>query len=322
MTILITSDLHLSDNSRDAYRFEFLKWLVSYTKKDKSIDHLILLGDMTEEKDKHSARLTNEIFHYITIMSKLCPVYILMGNHDYLVYDNPFFEFLGGINNVTWIGKPTIKKIDNSHIVFLPHTRQWEHDWKNLFQQKHDMIMTHGTFEGAMDNGHQLKGIPLSVFPKGSKIISGDIHTPQTIGPLTYVGAPYTIKYGDDYNGRVLLKDGSKITSLPYDGPQKRLFEIFDTKELKKLDVRKGDLIKLRINLKSNQYDQWPHIRQTIHDWADKNGYDLTLAPVMERKPRKYKSVDVKSDEQLIRSFAKRTDMSKSVLASGLEFLE
>jgi len=318
MTTLITGDLHLSENPRDSYRFRFLDWLVE-TVRNRSIDAVIILGDLTDEKDRHSAWLVNEICRYIHKLAKYAHVWALKGNHDYLIADNPFFQFLGRIDNITWINEP-IKFHPGS--LFLPHTRQHERDWGGFLNLRYEMIFCHNTFQGAMDNGHELKGIPLSVFPKGSKIISGDIHTPQTIGPLTYVGAPYTIKFGDDYNGRVLLRDGSKITSLPYDGPQKRLFEISDTKGLKKLDVRKGDLIKLRINLKSDQYDDWPNIRQTIRDWADKNGYDLTLAPIMERKPREYRQIDIKSDEQLIRSFAKRTDISKLVLASGLDFLK
>jgi DNA repair exonuclease SbcCD nuclease subunit len=318
MTTLVTGDLHLSENPRDQYRFKFMDWLVQ-TVRDRPISTLIIVGDLTEEKDRHSAWLVNEICRYIHKLSKYAHVWVLKGNHDYLVSDNPFFQFLGRIENITWINEPT--KFPPGSL-FLPHTRQHEKDWAGWLDTGYEYIFCHNSFEGAMDNGHALKGIPLTVFPKGSKIISGDIHTPQTIGPLTYVGAPYSVKFGDSYAGRVLLRDGSKITSLPYDGPQKRLFEIYDTKELKNLDARKGDLIKLRINLKSDQYDDWPNIRQTIRDWAAEHGYDLTLAPVMERKPRTYKQIDIKSDEQLIRSFAKRTDMSKSVLASGLEFLE
>ncbi len=326
--ILLTGDLHLSENPREAYRFQFMEWLIAEVRRQSKIEYLIILGDLTDEKDRHAAALTNEICRYIHELSKMVTVIISKGNHDYLLADCPFFQFLSRIKNVHWVNDPRTMDLDGIGALFLPHTRQYERDWAGWLNQRHDIIFAHNTFAGAMDNGHELKGIPLSVFPKNARVISGDIHTPQTIalgtgGSLIYVGAPYTIKFGDSHDGRVLLLNTNmSMKSIPYHGPQKRLFDIDTVGQLKKLEITKGDLVKIRIALKSDQYDEWPKMRETIRDWAAERGVALTLSPIMERKPRTYVKTDTKSDEQLVRTFAKRTDMSKSILGTGLEFLK
>ena len=55
MLTLLTSDLHLTDRPNDAYRWDFLsKWLWGIR-----FDSLVILGDLTEEKDCHSSVLVN-----------------------------------------------------------------------------------------------------------------------------------------------------------------------------------------------------------------------------------------------------------------------
>ncbi len=49
MKILFISDLHLTDAPLDAYRFEFLSWLLQKLKELKP-DYLFILGDVTHEK--------------------------------------------------------------------------------------------------------------------------------------------------------------------------------------------------------------------------------------------------------------------------------
>lgn len=324
MSILVTGDIHLSENPRDAYRFKFLDWLLEQVKK-RNVDHLIILGDITDNKDRHDAWLTNEIAHYIHSLAKIVPVTILTGNHDYLIADLPFFEFLGRIDNVLWITKP--REAGRGDCLFLPHTRNYKKDWPNWLEYKtHDWIFTHQTFQGANVGSRTLDGIPLSVFPKGSRVISGDIHVPQTIGPVTYVGAPYHVNFGDDYEGRVLLIDGDKLTSIKYNGPQKRLVEIQHGYDISRDEqaLNKGDIIKVRVKLASDEYDRWATIRSEIKEWADKQGYILeTIQPIVDRAaPKSYKKIDAVSDTELVKTYAKRANLSKQTLSTGLKILE
>jgi hypothetical protein len=52
---------------------------------------------------------------------------ILQGNHDYTNQDNPFFEFLNRMENVSWISTPTTEGANESSMPKLGHQR---HDLK------------------------------------------------------------------------------------------------------------------------------------------------------------------------------------------------
>jgi calcineurin-like phosphoesterase family protein len=220
MRELITADLHLSDNPRDEYRFRFVEQRLPKLLKHYAVDTLYILGDLTEQKDYHSARLVNRIMDALVAAAEHAEVVWLRGNHDYSAdMDNPFFGFVGYVPNLHYIGQPTRRGTD----LLLPHTRDPQSAWRGLDLAGVQMILAHATFAGAIGaNGMPLPGIdPPS---PTIRIISGDVHTPQTHANITYVGSPYSIDFSDEFQPRVLLREaGNKITSLRIKGPQKRV---------------------------------------------------------------------------------------------------
>jgi hypothetical protein len=105
---------------------------------------------------------------------------------------------LSEIANIRYIAEP----IKSEGLLWLPHTRDWQQDWRSIDMRGARRILTHNTFAGAVGaNGVELGGIPLDALPN-VPIISGDIHSPQRNGRLTYVGAPYTVDFGDEYEPR------------------------------------------------------------------------------------------------------------------------
>jgi 3',5'-cyclic AMP phosphodiesterase CpdA len=217
MKVLITSDLQFSDNPRDAYRFGIRDQITDLI-KHHNVDWLYILGDLTEAKDQHPASLVNKITSIIRTWSRHTKVLILQGNHDYLDIAHPFFEFLKNFDGVKWVAAPTTF----NGAIFLPHTRHYARDWNDL--DLYGQVYAHNIFEGTKaGNGHVLDGIPLTEFQPNTRIVSGDVHEPQSFGCVTYVGSPYTCDHGDDYDPRVLLIEGDKMTSIPVSGPQKRL---------------------------------------------------------------------------------------------------
>ena len=328
MKTLITADLHLNDNPRDAYRHKFMRWFLDLAKKHK-VDRIIVAGDLCDEKDRHPAVLVNQVVDYFYQLAEVCPVTVLKGNHDYLDPEHAFYGFLRRIENVSWINNPTVEDVGNkSHDLFLLHTTNYKHDWKGLNFKTPSYIFCHQTFNGAaVGFGRHLDGIPLDIFPKNVRVISGDIHVPQQLGPVTYVGAPYTVDFGDQYQPRVLLIDGDKIKSIPVDGPQKRLVEAEAGKHIPEIntDLNKGDIIKFRIGVKN--VDQWPEIKAEIKAWCEKHGFiPHAIQPVLRRDETGIKSTKAKasnkSDEQILREYALRRDLDKNLLSTGLFLLD
>lgn len=329
MTTLVTADLHLSDNPRDAYRLAFMDRLPDML-EEHDATRLLVLGDLTEAKDGHKAWLVNEIVDRFAALAALVDVVILKGNHDYLREDVPFYRFLGHLSRVRWINVPTSLRLRGlGRCLFIPHTTNWPDD---LEAKDADWIFCHQTFDGA-DAGHgrSLPGISHEAFPRGSRVVAGDVHVPQKIGPVTYAGAPCLVDFGDDYDPRVLILDGNKMRSVPYEGPQKRLVSISsedveDHLESALPGLNAGDVVKVRVDATPDQMIDRAAVRRAVREWGDEVGVNIyatqIVAPRDSGSPENRKVRQQRSDEQLVRAYAKKMDAGSGVLKVGLKLVE
>lgn len=334
MTVLVTADLHLSANPRDVYRFKAMEYLAGLVEKHK-VETLLILGDLTEEKNYHSATLANDVVDLIFNLSCMCPVFILRGNHDYTDADCPYFFFVRHMDRVRWINKPTLSQISKEMAcLFLPHTTNYKKEWVGaVLGEQHwkdiNWVFAHNTFEGAStEHGHRLHGIPTTIFPADDvEVISGDIHTPQQIGCVTYVGSPYTVDFGDSFEPRVLLLTADKMKSIPMLGPQKRLVEL-DASTLQGWEcdhLFKDDIVKVRYALQEAERDHWPEIKDQIKSRLIANDcIPFLIQPVLEKSTQKKvltASHRSKSDEQVVKDFGKQFKVPEPTLETGLELM-
>lgn len=333
MAGLITADLHLNDNPRDSYRHDFMNTLSTIAKSQK-VDWVLILGDLTEEKDRHGAWLVNRMVDYMYKLTQVCPVFIMRGNHDYLETENPFYGFLKRVPHVTWINYPvhgediTRVQPDLRDALFLPHTNDHKADWSKINLRRPQYIFAHNTFEGATsESGSVLHGIPTDVF-KGRRrwsVISGDIHKPQDIGPVTYVGAPYTVDFGDDYEPRMLILDAKGLHDYECAGPQKRLIEIPNATKPATQGARTGDIVKIRVQLTQEQYQNWHKVKQNLQAWANRRGFFVhQIQPVVSKTMRLRKAKDANlhtDDNELLRKYAKVRDVDERTLKAGLSLM-
>lgn len=336
--MLVTGDLHLSDKPAEQYRHDFVGEHLPALLKRRDEDVLVILGDLTEQKDRHPARLVNQVVAHIAKLASIVPVVVLCGNHDYRTTGQPFFEFLKQLPNVAWVGDVCAgEHLPNKRLakamagcLFLPHTFNYEEDWQQSLRtlDKHRYVFAHNTFTGAnVGFGRNLEGIPIEVLPKKAKVVSGDIHVPQELGPVTYVGAPYTVDFGDDYEPRLLSDRASKgdmhsIVVATY--PQKRLVEFESANKIKgRKGCNEGDIVKVRVPVKSMA--NWSGVQQAIAQWADK--YQVVVVrsePIVERvRPKSKARIDAKqSDYQVFDSFCKLQKVPKDTAKVGLEFVK
>lgn len=325
--ILVTGDWHFSDNPRDEYRHQWQKKLRAMVKKH-NVTRTIVLGDICEKKDYHSAALVNRVVGHFARLARLCSVIVLKGNHDYVSEDSPFYEFLKRIPNVTWIGIPT-DMIDVG--LFLPHTNDWQRDWAKIKLSDHKWIFAHQTFEGARVGTRKLKGVRTDLFHPDSTIISGDIHQPQQIGyNLFYVGAPYTVDFGDDYEPRVILIDKGKRQSIPCSGPQKRLFTVDTKGSVLKLTGtndhdHEKDILKIMVKLEKKDQPDWINIKNKIKSMFEDDGYVVhSVLPLMDKSPTVHRLAkrQARTDKQLLQDYAVQQGMDERVLKTGLFIME
>lgn len=328
MSSLVLADLHLSANPRDAYRHAFMQKLPDLARKLK-VSRVIVLGDLTDEKDHHGAWLTNMVADYFSALTETVDVIWLLGNHDYVDIDYPFFAFLRHMQGVRTIFVPTRVRLEGlGECLFLPHTRNYKREWKGIRGIPGGWCFAHNTFDGAdVGHGRRLEGIPHSALPQGMRVISGDVHTPQRLGKvIEYVGAPYLVDFGDDYVPRMLVLQGGSKKEILCEGPQKRLVEGEAGKGLTgNTELNPGDIVKVRLTIKQKHVAIWNEIRTEVTEWARRNKLILhAIIPVVEgQKDHALQlSTEPKSDHELVREFASRRSVDKRTLKTGLFLME
>lgn len=313
MTTLLIADLHLSDNPRDLYRF---KTLVEVRKimRNRKVARIIVVGDITEAKDHHGAWLTNAVVREFDLFAELADVYVMPGNHDYAKAGSPFFRFVERIPGIAWVNNPGFLTLDGlGKCLFLPHTRNHERDWAPFRGTTCNYVFAHQTFANAQgDFGHLLDGIPEAALPcPSAAVYAGDVHRPQTVGRVTYIGAPHLVDYGDDYAPRViLLPEGrGRVESIPLTGSQKRQVEI-GWPGTPTIAANPGDMIRVKVKLsKSADYADWPEIRIKVRDFCEGLGYTvdgvIPSTPLHRVKSSRPVTAN-RSDSDIVKAYAKQ----------------
>ena len=313
---LIASDLHLTDNFKDEYRWGLFPWMVEQIEK-YDVTKIFILGDITDLKDNHSSKLTNRIVQSILLLTERgVSVIILKGNHDYLLEDYPYFKFLNSIENVVFVSEPKVYR----DWLLLPHTRDPKTKWKKfLAAGEYELILAHLTMYGSLtSNGYKMEeGLQPSIFKNQScRIISGDIHVPQTMGKVMYVGAPYHIKFGDTFNARCLLisEDVKSFKSIFYETIKKCIMNITTPHEVFNIvdeeELIEGDHVKVRLHLPPSLYSEWANYKADIKKIAVKQlslnlfGIEL-IAEAKERFKKESTVSSFKTSRDYFESYCK-----------------
>lgn len=321
MPWLITTDPHLSDKPKDKHRFGLFKWLAEQQIKH-DVEATFVLGDLTQEKDKHSSALVNRVIDEITLLKP--PIYILRGNHDCLSPDNPFFRFLNCIEGVHFFVNPGF--IPDSGVAMIPHCRtQQELDQAVKASPQECYVMLHTTFQGAIsETGSPLSGLRASPIEllKPRAVWSGDVHKPQRAGIVTYVGSPYHVRFGDQFEPRVILYKNNKEQNLYFPAPRKLALTVRNQDDLKV--IKKGDQVKLHIEMKREDITDWPNQKQRLISvakelGAEVFGVDLTVLGGSEIKTKAMKHRD---NKQILKDFSKSEGLPADLEEVGLAFLE
>lgn len=343
--MLLISDLHFTDKVQDEYRWDVFDFVRDYYGKTED-KNLIIMGDLTDSKDHHSAVLVNRIVYMIRQMVEIgMEVFILKGNHDYIDPDQPFFEFLEQIEYVRFIKHPSCILIQGEKCLFLPHTRNPIDEWETDIQigrwaKECNLVFMHQSVIGSVtSNGYLMEeGLRQSYFKRfNGTVFSGDIHLPQKCGPVTYVGSPYSIRFNDHFDGRAIaltthesrtdtgrsvknsrLWANEMFTKLG----QRRTINIEKLKDLKKSDARPGDQVKVVLTVKKDKVIT----RMRVEDACKELGFELCSFVVIQREKyplrKKEKTSTAKTPGEVVRNFGVKQGLNKAHIKTGEELVQ
>jgi hypothetical protein len=326
---LLIGDLHLTDHSKDAHRFEIFPWIKKLQEK-YPVAATFLLGDLTDSKDRHSATLVNKIVNGLTSLQP--PVYIDKGNHDYSDPKNPFFKFLNHIDGLKFVIKPTVLSPVRP-IAIIPHYRDQD-EFNQAVQLCADAnpaaFLVHQTFEGAIaETGARLNGFaasPIEFLKPPLGVYAGDVHRPQTQGIVTYVGCPYHVRFGDNFEPRALFVDkNGRETDLSFDAPRKWSLTVTDAPDiLNNMNLVEGDQVKLTIEVTREEAIDWKTIRANVLAACRElklDVYGVKIDVKTNSRRERIHAVVEKSHAATFNSFCKAENVATNIKKIGMEII-
>jgi len=336
MKTLNLSDLHFDEGKEAEYRWGIFPWLSENIIKHR-IKRLLILGDLTEKKDNHSSDLVNRLVTSFTALRSLLDteIIILKGNHDYDKDDTkPFFGFLNSMSDVIkYISMPEVQGDE----IFLPHTKYPEVAWSkyvNFSGIKTAYMHQHVNGARFANNYVSDKGSKIDdIVPKGIRIYAGDIHLPQNIGSrFTYVGAPYSVDYGDHYNGRGIITEKGEDDEYIYpDFLIKWSITINKVEELyeDEREFQAGDRIKVKLKLHPSDYCMWHQKRDEIIKFLEEKKLEnrgvMMETIQVQKRPRVMQKVikgQDKTAEDWIRLYGKKEELSEDYIGTAINICE
>ena len=323
MTIL-TADIHLTDLLQDAYRWIVFDELLTFCEEENDYE-IIFLGDLCDRKDRHSAVLVNRLIKHLGRLVKAgCSLQIIMGNHDMPIAGSPFWSFLNNLPGLKFYTKPIIVE----KVALFPFTNDFS-IWADLVAVSDiRFFCIHQPMYGAMlENGRTIQGATLDDFgiPKNIPIYAGDIHTPQQIGNLVYVGAPHPIKFGDNYKCRMLrVNDKGKIIKVrKLNYMQRHMLDI--TKVFDLPNITEGDQVKVRFHMDASHIAYWPMEREAIEAWAKMRKVELmsveAIVELGERKEGAILGSLSTNPQDVLAAYAEGEDIPTELLEVGQDIL-
>jgi hypothetical protein len=322
MNLLVT-DLHLDDHPDNEYRWQIWEHILQAVIQHR-IETVFILGDWVDRKDRFTARFINRLIDAVRGIAGRARLVVLRGNHDTAMAPPNYFDFMAShtIEGFEYVTSP---RPFFSHLLLLPFTHHPKVAWADLKLADYKAAFMHATVTGAVvENGIQMENKNFPILPRAVKFYSGDVHVPQTVRNVTYVGAPHPIKFGDSFPCRMLVLDAdyNLILELPLTPPRKIMADIRDVADLATLSARHGDQIKIRFACPPSQIEHWGETEQQIIAWANEHGVTVAGTEIIvgARTPD---SVDPEqTPEAILRGFGEREGLTPELLQVGIDLLE
>jgi hypothetical protein len=315
--ILKVGDVHATPDELDDC--ECLMAFVLATALALKVDYVCLLGD-----SYHTHNIIRvEVLAFwrrwfATFKSHGIKVIGLVGNHDYGGEGLSIHAMMAHEEQIEVVDRPTVKE----GMLFMPYYSDREKFVVDCCAAAPltKTLVCHQTFQGGKyENGFYAEdGVNPDLIPH-TYILSGHIHTPQTFGKVTYIGAPRWRTLSDANIDRAIwlytFADGEVVGAESFDLGDvcRRIYYFEDTPEtpfLGTVDPRHDYRIDVRgpsdwVTARKQFYGSGVNVRifrtdQAVVKVRESEGIDKAFVSFMERYRPKFGT-----DPQLLQSMAK-----------------
>lgn len=275
---------------------------------------IVLLGDILDTHEVARNVPYKLACELIEKLSAIAPVYVLIGNHDYInnsqfCSDNHFFNPLKKWKNVTIVDKPMVAVVEGKKFAFSPYvvngrfiealTTHLKNEWRECcvifaHQEIHGVSLREGVTSVHGDRWrHDLP-----------PLISGHIHDPQTVGTnVHYVGSAMQIHFDEtpDKMNWLINFDDSPEKNLVIEkfnlGLKNKKEVKLDILEVNSFDFELIKKYNIKLTLKGTS-EQFQHFKKSKqYSQLVKQGVKMCFNPVVTARETKFTSrVDLSFD--------------------------
>ena len=222
---------------------------------------IFILGDINDNRKAIDINVSNSSIDIIDEIRKICPIFLLTGNHDLSKrtnYGNNSLRPFSFQDNVTLISVPTEIELSlgkgkkKKHIIAIPYMGSFNEETKYLLMYKDtaDYALMHTEISKMkMDNGMSItSGVNPDAF--NGMIFAGHIHKRQETKKVIYVGSPFQMSRGDIGNQKGIYTvdfNTAEINFIPND--YSPIFQNIQMEDFLKMDINE------RAKLLNNNYN-------------------------------------------------------------------
>jgi len=201
------TDIHFGKKSNSDQHnqdcLNFVTWFCEQVRADKTIDHIVFLGDWHENRSS----LNISTLKYSHVAGKMLndlglPVFFIIGNHDlYHRHSREIHSLVhfSEFENFVLIDEPVVRTDIGNGVLFSPFLFHQEYPRLAEFL-KIPVWMGHFEFRGFVVSGYNIT-MPTGPDPndfKGPKhIVSGHFHKRQAFENVVYIGNTFPMDFSD-----------------------------------------------------------------------------------------------------------------------------
>jgi DNA repair exonuclease SbcCD nuclease subunit len=206
--VMVIGDIHIKTKHHE--RSVALVNDIIETTRIEQPRFVVLLGDVLDGAEVIHSNCLMELNRLLLSVSEVCPVFVLMGNHDAStphieMPDNHALHCFKSMQSrgINIIDKPTVIKLTEGgkDLVFMPYlpVGTFSKNLPSSSDQGIGLVFAHQEFVGCVFDGgsESEKGDSIN---QGFSIISGHIHEEQRIGNLWYTGTPTQTRFGESHD--------------------------------------------------------------------------------------------------------------------------
>lgn len=233
--IVFISDVHFGVRNGsfewlDIMKRYFYDFFIPLLKKEISSGKhpvVVVAGDYFDNRQYVDINVLNVAYNTMVDISDVCPVYMMVGNHDIYKKNDTDVNSLvifRNVENITILSSITKIILSNgSTFLLVPWIGDMKEENKIIsgYKDEFDYFVFHTEISGmTYDNNRPiLNGLNLSVVDDNCRILSGHIHKRQESKKGLYFGSPYHLTRSDTGNEK-----GIYIFSCDGDKKMKRRF--------------------------------------------------------------------------------------------------